>query len=104
MDPHPEITKESLPRGLVLFSKDCPPLKRRRRLLFLALFFIILSTVLWPIYPLFAGIEPRILGLPFSFAWITFSLGSMFGLLLWTFRTEDHDPATTNSRPQNTEV
>lgn len=77
-----------LPRGLVLFPPGTPRGHRRRRLAFLALWVAVAACLVWPIYPLFAGIRPLVLGLPLSFAWVVLALLVMFLALLWLYRSD----------------
>ena len=86
----PPSDPASLPRGIVLFRHDASPAHRRRRTIFLVLFVLIASLVLWPVFPLVARVFPLVLGLPFSFAWVVMALVAMFFVLLWLFLTEDH--------------
>jgi len=52
--------------------------------IFYALLFL---AVIWPVYPLFARIEPRILGMPLSMAYVVaallLSFAILLGLYLW---------------------
>jgi len=62
-------------------------------------FIIILSilaslAIMWPGYPLFAGIEPLILGLPLSFAWIIFWVILMFIALLLLYFSDNKEGET----------
>lgn len=55
--------------------------------------FVLLSMamVVWPLYPaLGAAIEPRVLGLPFSFAWHIGWVVAMFAALI-TYHLTDPD-------------
>ncbi|MDZ7715516.1 MAG: hypothetical protein U5J95_04820 [Balneolaceae bacterium] len=63
----------------------------KRKVIFLVGLLIIQLCLIWPIYPLFSTIEPMILGLPFSFAWVVFVLIAAFSLLLWYYLS---DPKT----------
>jgi cbb3-type cytochrome oxidase subunit 3 len=69
----------------------------KRKIIFLVVFAIIQLGVIWPIYPLFSGIYPIILGLPLSFAWIVFMLLSCFCLLLWYYLS---DPQLKSNQPE----
>ncbi len=82
---------EALPKGLVLFRPGTGPDRRRRRLAFLAVYLVVAALLVWPIYPLFSGIRPLILGLPLSLAWVVSALSVMFAALLWLYRSEDRD-------------
>ncbi len=82
---------DALPRGLVLFRPGSDPARRRRRLVFLAVYVAAALLLIWPIYPLFSGSRPLILGLPLSLAWVISALGLMFAALVWLYRTDDQD-------------
>lgn len=47
--------------------------------------------VLWPVYPLADSLQPFVLGLPFSFAWIVGWLGIVFVALVLFYRMDDSD-------------
>jgi hypothetical protein len=68
---------------------DANPAHRRRRTIFLVLFSLIASMVLWPVFPRFSGVFPKVLGLPLSFAWVVLALLAMSCVLLWLFLTEN---------------
>ena len=76
-------------RGLVLFPPGTDPRIRRRRLLFTVVYLLVIAAVVWPIYPLFAGTFPLILGLPLSLAWIVGALATGFLALLALYLTEE---------------
>ena len=61
-----------------------------RKKIFLVLLFIIQLSIIWPVYSLFSGIYPMILGLPLSLVWIVVMLFASFFLLLWYYWS---DPA-----------
>lgn len=67
---------------------------RLRKKIFLILLFIIQLSIIWPVYSLFSGIYPMILGFPLSFAWIIAILFASFFLLLWYYWS---DPAHNQS-------
>lgn len=46
--------------------------------------------LLWPVHTFFARIEPFILGLPLSFAWVTLCLILMFFALLGLYLTDEY--------------
>lgn len=51
------------------------------------LFYIVLFVaLLWPVYPRFAGIEPRVFGLPFSLAYVIAGVLLSF-VVLWAVFT-----------------
>lgn len=81
--------REPLPTGLVLFPPGTSPRKKRRRLLFVAVYLAVAAAVVWPVYPLFAGIRPFILGLPLSLAWMVLALVVGFVALLALYLTEE---------------
>ncbi|WP_372634714.1 hypothetical protein [Fodinibius sp.] len=68
---------------------------RSRKIIFLVLLFIIQLSIIWPVYSLFSGIHPMILGFPLSFAWIVAMLFASFFLLLWYYWS---DPARHQTR------
>lgn len=81
-------------RGLKLFPQRSSERHRRRRLIFLAVFVVLTLALIWPVYPLFSGIRPLILGLPLSLAWIVIDLALMFAALVWLFLGEEpREPA-----------
>lgn len=43
---------------------------RANRFFIVFIAFLASLSIMWPVYPLFSGIEPLIFGLPVSFAWI----------------------------------
>ncbi len=57
----------------------------RRKWIFLGLLLLIQLSVIWPVYPLFSEVEPLVLGLPLSFAWVILVLFCAFFLLLWYY-------------------
>lgn len=75
--------------GLVLFAPQTPGPTRRRRMTVLAIGLVCGAAVVWPIYPWFGKATPRILGLPFSLAWLIASLAAMFVTLVWLFRHDE---------------
>lgn len=75
--------------GLMLFKPGTPPRVRRRRLIFLAAWLVTAAMVLWPVYPIFSGIEPLVLGLPFGFVWVITAILVGFFALLWLFLGEE---------------
>lgn len=77
--------KEPLARGLVFFSPKTSSAVRRRRGLFVVLVMMAGAALTWPIYPLFAGAKPLILGLPLSLAWVLVWLILVFGGLVWLY-------------------
>jgi hypothetical protein len=86
---HETEDNKPFPQGLVLFPPGTSPGKKRRRLTFMAVFLAIVASLVWPIYPLFSGIFPLILGLPLSFAWVVMSLAVSFVALVALYVTEE---------------
>lgn len=74
---------------LTLFKSTDSPKLKRRRLIFLAVWCCAAAMVLWPIYPVFSGVEPLILGLPLAFAWVILTVLVMFVALLWLYLGEE---------------
>lgn len=83
-------------KGLVFFSRYEGPAKRRRQI-FAAIYVLVMTLLVWPVFPVFSGYEPLIFGLPLSFAWVVMVLLLMFGALIWLFRSEDHDESAAES-------
>ena len=73
------------------FPSDQDPSRRRVYAAATAFFLVVFLAVTWPVYARFAGIEPRVLGLPLSLAWVVgWVLASFLALLalyLWEERT-----------------
>ncbi len=88
--PQPE-SEAPLPKGLMLFAPGTSPGKKRRRLLFAAVYLVVAGALVWPIYPRFSGIFPLVLGLPFSLAWMVMALVIGFFAVLWLFLSEEDD-------------
>lgn len=63
-------------------------------------FVLVFLALIWPVYPFFSGIEPRILGLPLSLSYIVglllLSFGVLLALYLWEERRGPEEPG--NSR------
>ena len=90
-EPEDRPTSEPFGRGLVLFRPGTPASVRRGRWAFLIAYVLIGLSIIWPVYPRFAGPEPRILGLPLFFAWVLGALLAIFVSLLALYRAEQHD-------------
>lgn len=75
-------------RRLHLFAPEAPPGYRRRRLAFAGLMLLATVAVCWPVYPLFSGVRPLLLGLPLSLAWVVGWLLVTFVALLMLYRSE----------------
>ena len=88
MSTEPETSQRELPAGLTLFRPGTDPAKRRRRQVFLGIYVLVAALLVWPVFPLFSGIRPLILGLPLSLAWVVLALTVMFGALVWLYRTD----------------
>ena len=103
MDPAPSPESESpdanpnaaLPTGLCFFTAESSEAHRRRRGVFVVLYLLAGSMVLWPVYPFFSGAKPLILGLPLSIAWVVLALATIFGALVW-FYLNDDDPRSAD--------
>ena len=81
-------TSEPVSARLVLFPPGTDPLRRRRRTIFVAIYAAVAVLITWPVYSLFSGTFPLILGLPLSLAWIILALTIIFCALLWLYRTD----------------
>ncbi len=53
-----------------------------------AFYLFLFVAVMWPIYPRFAGIEPRVLSMPFSLAYVVAALIASFLVLLALYAWE----------------
>jgi hypothetical protein len=80
---------EDLPRGLVFRSLRASSGRRSYVLLALAATIAAGLAFIWPVYPLVPAIEPYILGLPFSFAWVVGWMTVVFGALFLLYQSED---------------
>ncbi|MDZ7773878.1 MAG: hypothetical protein U5K31_14225 [Balneolaceae bacterium] len=60
----------------------------RRKIIFVIGLVLVQLALIWPVYPLFSGARPFILGLPLSFFWLIVVLCCAFGLLLWYYLTD----------------
>jgi hypothetical protein len=81
-----------LPRGLVFRARRSA---RRRRIIVAVLAVVCLAggALVWPVYPLVPPLEPYVLGLPFSFAWVVGGLAVVFGALLVLYWTDPSSEA-----------
>ncbi len=70
-------------------SESTKPQRRRGVYAAVAVFYIALFVALiWPVYPRFATIEPRILGVPFTLAYVVGALTLSFVVLLCLYLWE----------------
>jgi polyferredoxin len=76
-------------RGVKLFPSRSSARHRRRRIAFLVVFVALTAALVWPVYPLFSGIRPLILGLPLSLAYIVIVLLLMFAAQIWLYLGEE---------------
>lgn len=82
---------EPVSARLALFPPGSNPGRRRRRTIFVVIYFVAALMVTWPVYTLFSGTFPLILGLPLSLAWIVLALAVIFCALLWLYRSDLRD-------------
>lgn len=54
----------------------------------IAFYTLLFFALIWPVYPMFATIEPRVLGVPFSMAYVVGALLLSFFVLLAFFLWE----------------
>lgn len=73
-------------RGLQFFHPSATRTYRRNRIVFVIVMAVICLAINWPIYPLFSGIYPLILGFPLSFAWIIVCLLISMAALILLYR------------------
>ncbi|MFQ5570185.1 MAG: hypothetical protein ACE5G0_10960 [Rhodothermales bacterium] len=78
-----------VPKGLVFFTPETPPDRRRRRLVFAVIVGITALALIWPIYPLASATFPLVLGLPLSLAWPILWLTVIFVSLIWLYLREE---------------
>ena len=72
-------------------SRPAPSRNHRRAGLAVAIFYVLLfAALVWPVYPRFATIEPRVLSMPFSLVYVVIclllSFSVLFGFYLWERR------------------
>jgi hypothetical protein len=89
--PHSDEPRQTLPSGLVFFPPGTDAGRKRRRLLFAGFFLVLTAALVWPVYPLLAGLMPPILGLPPALAWMVVVLAAAFAALLALYLTEEDD-------------
>lgn len=46
---------------------------------------------MWPVYPLFSGIEPIVLGMPLSLFYLVVVIGAVFSVMLALFLWEERN-------------
>lgn len=87
-----------VPHGLVIWSVHTPTRRHRRsRMAFAAVVTAAAAALVWPVYGLFSAVEPMILGLPLSLAWVVVWMTLVFAALAWLYR---RDHADGNGGPQ----
>ena len=80
---------DSLPHGLVFFARGKTQRQRRARVVFALLLLLTAAALIWPGFPLAAGILPAtILGLPFALAWVVLWLFIVLGAQIWLYRLD----------------
>lgn len=77
-------------RGPRFVPSDLTPGERRVYLGAATVLVVVFLALVWPVYPLFAGIRPLVLGVPLSLAWVVawllVSFFTLLGVLLWEDR------------------
>lgn len=72
---------------------ELTPRERRIYLGAAAVLAVVFGALVWPVYPLFAGIRPMVLGVPLSLAWVVawllVSFTTLLALFLWEGRRGD---------------
>jgi hypothetical protein len=76
--------------GLHFFSSSDGPLYRRTRIIFLVIYAVAVSAVLFP-WPKVWGIYPMVLGLPFSMFWMVLAIVAIFLGLALLYRSEPEE-------------
>ena len=77
-------------QGLVLFPPGTSAARRRRRLIFVGVEFLIGAMAVWPLFS-WPGVTPLVFGLPRSLAWLTSAVLLSFAMLLWLYRHDCRD-------------
>ncbi len=72
-----------------IFSTLLPPAERRVYKAVTAFFVALFFAMIWPVYPVFSRIEPRLLGIPFALLYLIILLVLGFCVLLSLFLWED---------------
>lgn len=92
-----------------MFPSDLPPRERRVYRAATVFFVALFVALIWPVYPVFSGIRPFVLGVPLSLAYVVCLLllgfGVLLGLFAWEGRRLDRDgrrvdPAGRGSGPE----
>jgi hypothetical protein len=60
---------------------------------------LLFFALIWPIYPAFATIEPRVLSMPFSLAYVVGALVLSFVVLLWLY-VHEHGGRSGEDEPE----
>lgn len=80
-------------QGPRFVPSDLTPRERRIYLGAAAVLAVVFCALVWPVYPLFAGIRPLVLGVPLSLAWVVawllVSFATLLALCLWEGRRGD---------------
>jgi hypothetical protein len=77
-------------------GRDTRSVGRRAYLAVVAFYCLLFAALVWPVYPLFATIEPRILAMPHSMAYVVGALllsYMVLGGLYWLERDNPDDTA-----------
>ncbi len=75
-----------------VFPSRLTPRARRVYRAVTVFYVLLFFALLWPVYPRFAGLEPRVLGLPFSLAYVVAGVLLSFLVLFALFRWERRNP------------
>ena len=76
-----------------LYSTKLPPSERRVYQAVTAFFVALFLAMIWPVYPFFSRIEPRLLGIPFALVYLIILLVLGFCVLLSLYLWEDRKGA-----------
>ena len=76
--------------GLHFFSQSDGPVYRRTRIIFLIIYTVAVSAVLFP-WPKVWGIYPMVLGLPFFMFWMVLAIVTIFLGLALLYRSEPEE-------------
>lgn len=85
-----------------IFPSRLTPRERRTYRAATGFFVLLFFGLIWPIYPLFSGIYPRVLGVPFSLAYVVGLVLLSFAVLLALFRWDDRHGSSGDDPTEDT--
>ncbi len=75
-----------------VFPSRLSPRQRRVYRAATVFYVLLFLALLWPVYPRFSGIEPRVFGMPFSLVYVVIGVLLSFLVLFALFRWERRNP------------